>query len=364
MLPVPNHPGIYTRGSRYVVVYRVRGAQRKRAFRTLTEARRFKGKADHGEPVSASRESLVAYAERWMSGYGGRTSGGLAASTRASYEDTMGRVIVPYFRRTAPSVKLDEVTPSMLRAFIASVASRGLSPATVRRYFAPLRAMLATAYEDDLIVRNPAAGVRVVVADERPVKRKRLTPGETRALLAEMPAAHSDLAFVLAATGLRISEALGLAWRDFARDDDGRPVLVVRRSKTAAGRRSVQLSTETSRRLTRRRAEVQAGGEDDPVFANSYGRAMDACNYRRQIFKPAAERAGVPWATPHGLRHGMASLMADTGLTAAQIASHLGHADGGVLAQRTYIHPAAVDVSFLDAVLGAGVETGNETGNT
>jgi hypothetical protein len=37
---------------------------------------------------------------------------------------------------------------------------------------------------------------------------------------------------------------------------------------------------------------------------------------------------------------------------AAQIASHLGHADGGVLAQRTDIHPAAVDVSFLDDVLG------------
>lgn len=79
---------------------------------------------------------------------------------------------------------------------------------------------------------------------------------------------------------------------------------------------------------------------------------MDSCNYRREVFNPASERAGVPWATPHSLRHGMASLMADQGYSAAQIASHLGHADGGVLAQRTYIHPAAIDVSFLDDALG------------
>jgi len=50
----------------------------------------------------------------------------------------------------------------------------------------------------------------------------------------------------------------------------------------------------------------------------------------------------------------MASLMADQGLSAAQIASQLGHADGGVLAQRTYIHPAMVrDLDFIDRALGS-----------
>jgi hypothetical protein len=124
MVPVPTHPGIFTRGSRYVAVYRVRGAQRKRAFRTLTEARRFKTRADAGEPVASSRQSVIYYAEYWLNGYSGRTSSGLATSTRASYADAMKRVIVPYFRKTAPSLKLDEITPSMLRAFIADCASK------------------------------------------------------------------------------------------------------------------------------------------------------------------------------------------------------------------------------------------------
>ena len=207
MVPVPNHPGIYSRGSRYVVVYRVRGAQRKRAFRTLTEARRFKIKADSGEAVSSARRPFIAYAEGWLANYSGRTSGGLRKSTRDSYEDAIKRVIIPYFRKTAPSLKLDELTPSMLRDFIAHLAEQGRAPATVRRYFSPLRAMLATAYEDDLIVRNPAAGVRVIVEDMRPAKPKRLTPEQTKKLLAEIPVEHADLAYLMAATGLRISEA-------------------------------------------------------------------------------------------------------------------------------------------------------------
>lgn len=351
MVPVPNHPGIYSRGSRFVVVFRVRGAQRKQAFRTLTEARRFKSKADNGEAVASSRQSLIGYAEGWMQGYSGRTSGGLRQSTRDSYEDAIERVIVPYFRKTAPSLKLDEVTPSMLRAFIASLAEQGKAPATARRYFAPLRAMLATAYEDDLLVRNPAAGVRVIVEDKRPAKRKRMTADETKALLSEIPADFADLTYVMAATGLRISEAFGLIWSDFASGKDG-PTLTVRESKTDAGRRTIRLSPESVRRLTMRQTSAQAR-QSDAMFANQSGRPMDQQNFRKRIFNPASERAGVPWATPHSLRHGMASLMADNGYSAAQIASHLGHADGGVLAQRTYIHPAMIAApTFVDDALG------------
>ena len=53
LVPVPNHPGIYTRGTRHVVRYRVRGAERKRAFRTLTEARRFKRRPTLARPSAA-----------------------------------------------------------------------------------------------------------------------------------------------------------------------------------------------------------------------------------------------------------------------------------------------------------------------
>jgi integrase len=164
-----------------------------------------------------------------------------------------------------------------------------------------------------------------------------------------MPADHADLAYLLAATGLRIGEALAATWRDIGQSSDGRPVLTVPKSKTPSGERVMPLSPETVRRLTRRRASASFANDASPIFPNRFGKPIDPHNYRRRVFGPAAKRAGVEWATPHALRHGLATLMADHGLMPAQIAAQLGHADGGVLALRTYIHAEITDApDFID----------------
>lgn len=113
--------------------------------------------------------------------------------------------------------------------------------------------------------------------------------------------------------------------------------------------------------LTRRRTSAEFGAATDPIFPNATGVPMDDHNYRRRVFKPAAKRAGVPWATPHKLRHGMASLMAERGYGAADIAATLGHADGGVLALKTYIHSKVRTVDFVDDVLAGRADTTRPT---
>src|SRR5689334_8284042 len=117
-----------------------------------------------------------------------------------------------------------------------------------------------------------------------------------------MPAEHADLAYFLAATGCRISEALSARWSDVGPDVDGRIVVTIRESKTEAGLRSILLSPETIRRLSRRRSATRYAQDDDPIFPSSTGTRLNPRNYRRSVFNPAAERAGVPWATPHKLR--------------------------------------------------------------
>jgi len=52
------HPGIYRRGSRYVVVWPHRGKQHKQFFRTLAEAREAKGRRFAGERTPATRASF------------------------------------------------------------------------------------------------------------------------------------------------------------------------------------------------------------------------------------------------------------------------------------------------------------------
>ncbi len=348
LIPVKGHPGICRRepGTGYVVIFRRHGKQHKRYFRTLSEARAFKGRAASGAALPSSRTPFNTYALAWCNTYTGRTSKGLSDRTRASYKDAVERVLIPHFG----TARLDRITPSDIRKFIAHLVEQRYAPATARRYFAPLRAMLQCAVEEDLIARNPADGVRVIVPGERQRKPKRLSVEQTRALLAQMPAEHADLAYLLAATGLRISEALALTWADFQGGAEGHPVLVITRSKTEAGERRVPLSPNTVRLLLKRRGDES---DDAPIFPSSAGTAIDPHNYRREVFRPAAQRAGVPWATPHVLRHGVASLMAEQGYSPAQIAGHLGHADGGVLALKTYIHADIIESpDFLDDAFG------------
>lgn len=285
---------------------------------------------------------------RWLQNYNGRTARGLSESTRASYRDAIERCAIPFFRTTP----LERIDPPMVRKYIAHLASQGLAPNSVRRMYAPVRALLATAYDDGQLRSNPAAGVRVIVKDARPRSPKWLSADETRALLAEIPAKHADLAYLLAATGVRISEALNARWGDIGPDASGRIVLHIPEAKTEAGRREIVLSPETVRRLTARRSQSAYAASSDPIFATRTGTAIDPHNWRKNVFNPAATRAGVPWATPHKLRHGMASLMASQGYSASQIAAHLGHADGGVLALRTYIHSEQPSADFMDDALG------------
>jgi integrase len=366
MMPVEGHPGIFKRGNSYGVPYTYRGKRKWKWHRTLTEAKRFKAKAAAGEARPSSGESFKTYAERWIKTYTGRTATGVSDGTRESYADALTRVAMPFFGTT----RLDRIDAPMLRDYIAHVAGlkvktktgeRAISPDTVRRYYAPVRALLATAYEDGAIPSNPAQGVRVIVRDKRPAKRKHLTADETLRLLAEIPTEHADLTYLLATTGARISEALTVRYGGIGHDGDGRPVLRFTESKTEAGLHPIPLTPETARMLTRRRSE--AGARDaDLIFPNANGNAFDRRNWTRRYFKPAAVRAGVPWASPHKLRHGVATLMAERGYEAHDIAKMLRHADGGALAQRTYMHPKVRAVDFVDDMLAGRAD--NDSDNT
>jgi hypothetical protein len=88
-------PGIYKRGSRYVVTFRdPLGRQRKRSARTLAEARNLKAEltADvrRGEYRAQSKVTFAEYAPEWIGSYAGRTSRGVREATRDDYRKQLG----------------------------------------------------------------------------------------------------------------------------------------------------------------------------------------------------------------------------------------------------------------------------------
>jgi integrase len=356
---IADHPGLY-RLPNGKVQARFRDETGKvvdRTYPTLTAAVRAKGKVAAGDRRPDARIPFKTYALEWVETYTGRKTGTITDDTRDAYRFSIKTYAVPFFG----TMRLERLDPPALKRFIKHLEQKGLAPASIRRYFLPIRAMLATAYEDGILARP--VNIRIVLDErqQRPPK-PRLTAADTAALLAEIPPDHADLALMYATTGARLSEPLALRYRDLGRDDEGHPTVRFPRSKTEAGLKPIRLTPDMAQALTRRRAAAGAG-PDDLVFPSMAGGELDARNWRKRVFKPAAKRAGVPWATPHQLRHGVATLMAATGATSYDIARMLRHADGGRLAQRTYIHGDAPDVAFLDTALRAARQPNNPTPN-
>ena len=76
---------------------------------------------------------------------------------------------------------------------------------------------------------------------------------------------------------------------------------------------------------------------DTLVFPDAAGGHLRRQNWRRRVWIPALERAGVAYFRSYDLRHSCATLLLYEGRTLNEVAEHLGHADPGFTA-RTYAH--------------------------
>lgn len=351
-------PGIYKRGDRYVVVWRHRGRQHKSFHRTLAEAREAKGQRQAGERTPATRAHFDEYAPAWIDGYAGRTGRGFSEQSRADYRRALDQYAVPFFA----GWRLADIEPPDVRRLIRHLEQQGLAPASVVKNLTPLKAMLATAVEDGELRSNPAAGVRVNrrrgEGDEEP-EVKAMTRAELARVLAALPDRWRLLFELLAHTGLRISEALGLDWSEV--EFGAGPVLHVRRQcyrgtikrlKTSNGRRDLPLAPGLARSLW----VARPAGADGPMFATATGNRLSDRNVRRVLDTATAE-AGVPWVSFHAFRHTCASVLFDGGKNIKQVAGWLGHADPA-FTLRTYVHLMDTGLGGAD-FLDEAVQVGN-----
>lgn len=307
-----SEPGIYRRhaggckrGTRckcpYVHVWRDRGRQHKQLFATFELAREHKGQMTSGatrrRPLASA--AIGAYYETWLPGYRGRTSRGLEETTRQEYETSFRLHILPY---PIARLRMREAGAPDVRDWLAEVERSGASPTVIRKAKAALSVMFACAVEDGDLGSNPAAGVRYVPTDEakrRHPKRKRraLAATDVVAILNAMPEEWRAFFTLLAQSGLRIGELLGLTWGSVHLGDDphimvAEQVYAGRRKalKTDASKARVPLSPSMASWLT----ELRQGALDAaPVFASKSGTPLNYHNVYSRVLRPALERSGI-----------------------------------------------------------------------
>jgi integrase len=330
-------PGVYRRGSKFVVVYRVEGRQRKQSFDTLADARAIKLERDGEARARRRGPTLHQFSLSWLDRYAGSGRDSVRANTRGEYRRLLVNFALTYFDR---EVRVGELDRAAVQHFVDWLTTRPgrdgrLCDRSIANTLTPLRLALDAAVADGLLDANPAQ--HVVLPRRRAGRawstreRRFLTRAELVRLLDEVPPKWRPLFELLAATGLRISEAIGLRWSDLVLDGDS-PHLRVRRAvvkgvivapKSRHGARLIPLTPELAATL---RAHRRCNAVEDAfVFPGRDGGAADQGSLRRRVLIPAAERARLTGVGFHTLRHTCASMLIESGLSPLRLQRWMGH---------------------------------------
>jgi integrase len=366
-------PGLYARGSRWVAIYLEDGRQHRRSAPTFRAAREIKIRATAKEAARRAGPTLHSYALEWVDHYAGRGAHDVINDrTRREYRRLLITYALAYF---APDERLRDLDQQQLRGFVDWLCRQQgpdghrLRDRSVRNAVLPLRACLRQAAGAGLVAGDVGSAVllprrrrgRAYEYDER----RFLTRQQLERLLAEIPAQWRALFELLALTGLRISEAIGLRVMDAALDTEA-PCVHVRRAivsgqltapKSRYGRRTIPISLELADRL---RQLAPGRGETELLFRGAHGAALQPGNLRYRVLKPAAHRAGVPWARFHTLRHTCAAMLIDAGASPLRLQRWMGH-HSAAFTLDTYGHllrdDLGLDLTPFGGHVGAGLRS-------
>ena len=204
-----------------------------------------------GQVVTRSTISVQDYLAEWLA----TTRSKLRPSTHHSYAMSVDRIVAHLGR-----YQLQSLTPLQIERFYTEQLESGgrergpLSPKTVRNTHVVLRKALADAERLELVPRNAAAAARPPAPERRDMTT--WSSDDLGTFLAGIDDVRYSIGFrLLAATGMRRGEVLGLRWRDVDLDLGRLAVahtittaghdIVMGPPKTPRSRRNVDLDRRT-----------------------------------------------------------------------------------------------------------------------
>lgn len=217
----------------------------------------------------------------------------------------------------------------------------GASDATRRRRMSAVKSVLTHGAKLGFLPHDAGAAFRLERGRDS-LNERILSRQQVLAMLSaeKDPRRHALLA-LLYGTGLRLSEACGLRWRDMTRRQSGGIATVFGKgSKT----RHVQVSASLWKEIVAVKVD---GGPDAPVIPGHDGGPLHVRAAHR-VVKRAAKRAGLPDdASAHWLRHAFASHQLDAGQPVHWVQAQLGHSSLATTTRYSHANPDAVGADLL-----------------
>lgn len=269
-----------------------------------------------------------------------------ARGYRVTTEATMRSVYDNRIRGHLGSRPLADITAADVREWQAELRANPDTAGTAKRNydaFVMLSTMLSQAIEHDLIEVNACSGVKV----RRPKSKAKVLPTveQVAELVAAMPPCYQFTTALLAWTGLRIGEAIGVERGDFHAETTGgvtRHYVNVRRNvtrqagewivgpgKTEAARRRVPVPPHIVPLMERHLREFVGPELSAPVCVNQNGGRMVRQRYDR-VLKLRGEKIGLSEISPHVFRHYAGTQVSRMGGGVPDVMAWLGHTDASM----------------------------------
>lgn len=292
---------------------------------------------DAPTPVAAAPAplTLAVYTVPWLA------DRPLALRTREEYDRLLRLRILPTFGSSG----LAEITSVAVRSWYAAQAN---TPTARAQAYALLRSILATAVDDEILMRNPCR-IRGAGVSRAAKPRKPATAAELAVIVEAMPPPLRMLVLLACWCSLRFGEVTELRRGDV---DLEHGVLRIRRAvvttptagsvvkepKSRAGIRDVVIPPHILDALAAHLDEHTQPGKVALLFASDNGGHL-ANSSMHWVYRPACKAAGRSDLSFHDLRHTGQTLAAASGANLRELMNRAGQSSPG--AALRYLH--AVD---------------------
>ncbi len=306
----------------------------------------FEEACSHGYKATAVK--FQDFAEEWFNEY-----------ARFSLRSTTFERMKQLTKRVYPAIghlRMDKITARQLQSFINSLAKEGanektgkpLAPKTIRHHLSFISDIFGFAAKMDVVSENPCSKVTIPKGE---VKEKQIYSQEEIAILLSKinnePTKYRAFFFLVAYSGFRRSEMLGLEWKDVDFENN---VISINRTSNYTAERGIYTDTTKTKRskrvlkispyimdiLKKLKSEQEEEAfrlgdkwiESDRLFVKWDGSPMNNQTPYGWL-KEFCEKNEMPFYGIHSFRHFAASALISAGLDVVTVSGALGHCDSG-----------------------------------
>ena len=291
---------------------------------------------------TASSPTLEEWLKTWLFTY---KKNAVRATTFEQYETVLRVHAIP----ALGDIKVAELKSYEVQQLYNQMLENGLSPRSIQLLNVILHGALKQALKCGLVSQNVCDAVELPKARRREMRV--LTREEQDKLISVFEEDRYGGAYLFSLfTGLRRGEILALTWADIDfeaktvtvnknlsrvknyAESGGKTRLIISEPKTIKSNRTVPLidyliAVLKKQKVIQQEDRIAARGlyeENDIVFANDLGRAIEPGNFNRRFYK-LVESADIPHANPHCLRHSFATRGLELGIDLKTMQELLGH---------------------------------------